>query len=187
MCRPGPEEKARAPGQREQAKGKEAVDALAETSNHEGPFGVARTDVFGLNRETDTVGLDEVGEDLLVPPFLETVEFDRLPQQGVGDGRGIAQHAQAGLALGLNRDVPDWQADQSVARLGIEDRPVDDRGLVAVVSVEQHSAKCRFMSIAAGNDRSGMGGSPISGGMIGSFDRRVIHHRRHLGSWSSPA
>ena len=43
--------------------------------------------------------------------LLEPVELDRLAQQRVGDQLGIAQHADAGLALGLHRDVPDRQAD----------------------------------------------------------------------------
>ena len=109
--------KSRAFGQREQTEGKEAVDAFAETGHHEGPFRIARAAVFRLRRQADPVRLDEIGKNFLVPPFLEAVELDGAPQQCVLDRLGIAQHAQAGLPLGLHGDVPNRQADEAVARL----------------------------------------------------------------------
>ena len=73
----------------------------------------------------DPVCLDEIGKNFLVPAFLETVELDGALQQPVRDGLGIAQHAQARLALGLHRNVPNRQADEAVAGLAIERRPID--------------------------------------------------------------
>src|SRR5262249_20847829 len=116
--------------QREQAKRENAVDALAKAGNHESPFRIARREIFRFWRQADAVGLNEVGKDLLVAAFLKTVEFDGLLQQRIGDLLTIAQDTQTGLALGLDRDVPYWQADETVARFRIEFWPIDDRRLV---------------------------------------------------------
>ena len=171
---------ARALGQREQAKGEEAVDALAEAGDHERPFGVARAQIIGFHGEADAVGLDHIGKDLLVPPLLEAVELDRLAQQRVRHRLGVAQHPQTGFPFGLHRDIPDRQADQTIARLGVERGPVDDRGTIGIVGVEQHPAKRPLVRFAAGNDRAGFGRSPNPGGAIGRLNPRVSHHRRQL-------
>src|ERR1700733_1443617 len=103
---------------------------------------------------------------------LETVDLDRFPQQRVFDGHGIAEHPQAGVALGLHRDVPDRQADEPVARLGLEARPIDDRWSVGVVGLDQHSAEGPLVTLAAENDRPSFAGFPYPGGAVGRPDHR---------------
>jgi len=123
---------------------------------------------------------DQVGKNLLVAALLEAIELDRAPQQRIIDRFGIAQHAQARLAFGLHGDVPDWEANQPVARVGIEHRPLDDRRFVGVVRVEQHTAKRRLVRLAAWSDRPGSGRRPYPGCAVGGTHRRVIQHRNHL-------
>src|SRR6516164_7645001 len=113
--------------QRKQTKRKNAIDALAKAGHHEGPFRIARPAIFGLRGQADAVGLDEIGKNLLVSSFLKAVELDRLLQQRVGNFLTVAENAQARLALGLHCDVPYRQADEAVARLEVELRPIDNR------------------------------------------------------------
>src|SRR6185437_7272880 len=87
-------------GELEQTESKKAVDALAIAGDHEGPFGIARLEIGRLGREPDAVSLDHIGEDLLVAPFLEAVEVDRLAQERILDLLAIAQDAQLRLAFG---------------------------------------------------------------------------------------
>ena len=110
---------------------------------------IARRDVGRLRRERDAIGRHQIGQHQLVTPLLEAVELDRLLEQGIGDGFGIGLDAQTGLALGLDRDVPDRQADQTLARRGIERRPVNDGRLVGIEGVEQHAAEECLMLFAA--------------------------------------
>src|ERR1700730_2310195 len=67
-------EKCRTFRQREQAERKEAVDALAVTGDHKGPLRIARPEIFGFRRQADAVGLDEIGQHLLVASFLKAVD-----------------------------------------------------------------------------------------------------------------
>src|SRR5271163_2531481 len=115
-----------------------------------------------------------------MPALLEPVELDRLTQEGVGDRLGVAERALASFSFGLYRDVPNRQTNQPFARFGLQNRPIDDGRLVAVMGVEQHPAKRRLVRLATGNDRSGFCCSPHPGSTIGSLDRRVIHHRRRF-------
>ena len=112
--------------------------------------------------------------------FLEPVQFDGAPQQCVFDHRGIAQHALAGLPFGLHRDIPDRQADEALASLGVELWPFDDRWLVGVVRVEQHTAKGCLVRLAPGVDRSRFACGPNPGGTVGGRDRRIIEHPQNL-------
>src|SRR6266851_293418 len=84
--------KSRPFSQREKPEGEKGIDAFAKAGEQERPFGMARRLVFGLWREPDSIGLDEVGKNLLVSCFLEPVDFDRFPQQRVRERLGIAQH-----------------------------------------------------------------------------------------------
>src|SRR5262245_133120 len=117
-------EESRTLRQREQAEGKKAIDAFAVAGDHKSPFRIARAEVFGFRRQPDAIGPGEIGKNLLVPSLLKAVELDRLPQQRISDRLAVAQNTQACLALGLHRNVPDRQIDQSAARVGIERRPI---------------------------------------------------------------
>src|SRR5882724_6179761 len=91
----GRREKSRALCHREQAEGKKAIDAFAVAGDHQGPFWMARAEVFGFRRQPDAVGPDEIGKNLLVPSLLKAVELDRLLQQRIDDRLAVAQNAQA--------------------------------------------------------------------------------------------
>jgi hypothetical protein len=105
-----------------------------------------------------------------VPCFLETLDLDRIPQQWVFDGLGIAKYPQACVTLGLHGDVPDRQGGEPVTRLGLEDRPIDDRWSVGIMGVEQHAAERPLMRLAAENDRLSFAGFPYPGSTIGGPD-----------------
>ena len=70
--------KSRSLGQRKQAEGEEGVDALAKTSEQERPLGMSRTQIFRFRRQGNAIRLYEIGKDLLVPCFLETVDLDSV-------------------------------------------------------------------------------------------------------------
>jgi hypothetical protein len=167
---------ARPLGDLEKAEGEETVDAFAEAGDHEGPFGVARLQIGRFGREFDAIGLDHIGENVLVPAFLEPVQIDRLAQQRIGDRVAIAQHAQLRLALGLHGDVPDRQADEAVARLVVELGPIDDRGLIGIEGVEQHPAEHGLVPVAAGADGTGVFFLPKARDPV-RRDRGICHGR----------
>src|ERR1700730_7095551 len=173
-------EKPRTLRQREQAKSEEAVDTLAVAGDHEGPLRIARPEVFRLRRRADAVGLDKIGQHLLVPSFFNAVELDRPLKQRIGDGLSVAQDAQARLALGLHRNVPDRQTDQSAARVGLERWPIYNRRLVGIVGVEQHAADSGFVRLAAGDNRPWAGARPPRGVTVSRRNRRVIEHELPL-------
>jgi hypothetical protein len=78
--------------------------------------------------------------------------------------------AQARPSLGVHGDVPDRQGDEPVTRLGLEDRPIDDRWSVGIMGVEQHAAEGPLMRLAAENDRLSFAGFPHPGSTIGGPD-----------------
>ena len=135
---------------------------------------MSRTQVFRFRRQGNAIRLYEIGKDLLVPCFLETLDLDRPPQQWVFDSLGIAKHPQACVAFSLHCDVPDRQADEPVARLGLEDRPIDSRWSVGVVGVDQHAAEGPLVPLATKNDRPSFAGFPYPGSAVGGPDHRVI-------------
>ena len=134
--------------------------------------------VFGLRCEADSVRRDEIRQNLLVSFLLETVDFDCFPQQRVGNNVGVAQHPQTCVAFGLHRDIPDRQADQSIARLRVESGPIDNRRSVWIVRVEQHAAEGSLVRLAAENDRTAFAGFPCPGSTVGGPDFGSIQIER---------
>ena len=57
---------------------------------------------------------------MAVAALLEAVQLDRLVHSGSGTHLGIGTDIQAGAVLGLHRDVPDRQIDDTVACFIIE-------------------------------------------------------------------
>src|SRR6516164_6142516 len=182
----GGREKPRTFRQRKQAEGKDAVDALAEAGDHEGPFRIVWPMIFRFWSQADAVGLNKIGKNLLVSSFLKAIELDCLPQQRIGDRFRIAQNAQTGLALGLHSDVPNRQADEAAARFGLELGPIDDRRLVGIVRVQQHMAKGRLVRLTAGNDGPGSG-CPYPSSTIGRCNHCVIGHEPAFSSFQLSA
>src|SRR6202040_3246744 len=90
------------------------------------------------------------------------------------------------LPLGLHRDIPDRQADEPFASLRIEHRPFDDRWLVRVVRIEQHTTKGRLVRLAADVDRPRFACCPNPGGTVGGLDRSIIEHPHNLLYLESP-
>ena len=114
----------------------------------------------------------------LVPSFLPAVQPDRGAPVRVGDAVGVGQHAQSRLALGLHRDIPDRQVDQTVARLGRQLRPVDDRRLVRIEGVAEHAAGEAFVRVAANADWPCLLIPPKPGGAVGRGYQRLGGRRR---------
>jgi hypothetical protein len=74
-------------------------DREGEQVAQRAPFRIARRHILGLRRKRDAIGLDEVGEDVLVAALLEGVKLGRLLQQRVADQVGIALDPEAGAAF----------------------------------------------------------------------------------------
>jgi hypothetical protein len=127
---------------------------------------MSRTLVFGLWGQSDAISLDEVGKNLLVSCFLETVSLDTSRN---GSASVWARLGTAGsVALGLHRDVPIGRlTSRSRLALGIG----DDRWPVGVVGVEQHAAESLLVRLAA--ERASGWRASISGGAVGPREPRL--------------
>ena len=168
-------------GRFEQAEGEEAIDALAVTGHHEGPFRVALHHVVRLGRERDAVGRDEIGEHVFVAALLEGVELDRCAQQGIGSDRGKGGDIEPRPPFGLHGDIPDGQAHEAIARLRIELGPIDHRRFVGIEGVQQRPAEEGLVRVAADANRSLGEGLLRAGGCGDRRDGRIHGSKLRLG------
>jgi len=89
---------------------------------------IARLPIGRLLGQLDSVGLDQLGKDLLVAALFPGIQQDCCAHVGICKRIGIGGKVQARPSLGLHRYVPDRQRLQTLQLFRIEFRPGNDGG-----------------------------------------------------------
>ena len=172
---------ARLPRQGEQPEGEERIEAFAVAGGHEAALRMGWRRVRLLLGHRDPIVADHRPDDVLVPPLLEGHEIERLFDQRVGLLRAHQGDVRGGALFRFDGDVPERQPGQARKRVLVQLGPVDHRGFVGVVGVEEHAAEQHLVRLRADPYR-GRFGVPLQG------SRRMFCGclLRHGLVWSAP-
>ena len=104
-------------GRFKQTKGEKAVDTLAVSGHHEGPFRIALHFVVRLGRQRDAVRRTRLDSTCLVPPSSNALSSIALRNKGSAVTGAYDADVESRPALGLHGDIPDGQTHQPLAHL----------------------------------------------------------------------